>query len=180
MARLAPKPGARRALARVVTVDDLPGSDWTVLDQRTWRTGISGSATEWGRRARAARSVTAYRSFQAAFRQGCWVQVIPLASESDALSAIEEVGNRLLRNPQSRATILREQDVEIDPFPGAGRVWAHEMHTTGPLGDGVTKILAAAVSSYLIAVGAYGSPESAWDAVITLARRQAAELLAVA
>lgn len=180
MAQLAPKPGARRALGRVVTADDLPGSDWTVLDQRTWRTGMSGPATEWGRRARAARSVTAYRSFQAALRQGCWVQVMPLASESDALSAIKEVGDRLIRNPQSRGTMLREQDVEIDLFPGAGRVWAHEMHTTGPLGDGVTRILAAAVSLYVIAVATYGSPGWTWDAVITVARRQAAELLAVA
>jgi hypothetical protein len=45
-AQLAPKPGARQGLARVVTVDDLPGGGWSVIDERTWRTGVSGRATE--------------------------------------------------------------------------------------------------------------------------------------
>src|SRR5258708_31209538 len=89
-AQLMPKPGARQVLARVVTVDDLPGGGWSVIDERTWRTGVSGWATEGGKRARAARSVTACRSFEAvARRQGSWAQAMPLVSELDSLSALQ-------------------------------------------------------------------------------------------
>ena len=176
-AQLAPKPGARQVLARVVTVDDLPGGGWSVIDERTWRTGVSGWATEWGKRARAAGSVTAWCSFEAvAGRQGCWVQVVPLVSELDALSALEEAGDRALRNLRSKVTVLREHDVDIEAFPGASRVWAHEQHTSGPGGEGVAKMLAAASGACLIVVSASGPPQWAWDSVVSIARRQA-ELL---
>ena len=148
------------------------------MDERTWRTGVSGPATEWGRRARAAGSVTAWRSFELAARQWCWVQVVPLASESDALAAIEGVGDRMLGNLRSKAAVVREQDVQIAPFPGAGRVWAHEQHTSGPVGAGVAKTLAAAARTHLIMVSASGSPEWEWDTVSGLARRQATLLAA--
>lgn len=159
MAQLAPKPGARRALERVVTVHDLPGSGWRVQDERTWRTGVSGPATEWSRRARAAGSVTAWRSFELGARQWCWVQVVPLASEPDALSAIEGVGDRALGNLRGKVTVVREQDVRIEPFPQAGRVWAREWHTVGSTGSGVARILTAAAGTHLIVVSSAGSPE---------------------
>lgn len=174
-----PKPDARAALGRLITADDLPGDEWTIVDQRTWRTGMTGPPTPWARRARAARSVTAYRSFAAGSGQGCWVQVIAFASEADALSALEEVSGRLLRK-QSKSTVVREQDVTVDPFQGAGRVWAHEFVASTPDGEATTKIVAAAVSSQVAAVCASGSPGWDWDVVVTIARRQAAELLAVA
>ncbi len=155
-AQLMPKPGARQVLARVVTVDDLPGGGWSVIDERTWR------------------SVTAWRSFEAvAARQWCWVQVMPLVSEPDALSALEGIGDRLLRNLRAEVTLLREHDVAIEAFPGAGRVWAHEQHTIGPDGEGVARTLAAACGAYLIVVAASGSPEWPWDSVVSVARRQA-------
>ncbi len=153
-AQLMPKPGARQVLARVVTVDDLPGGGWSVIDERTWRSGVSVPATKWGRRARAAGSVTAWRSFEAvAARQWCWVQVMPLVSEPDALSALEGIGDRLLRNLRAEVTLLREHDVAIEAFPGAGRVWAHEQHTIGPDGEGVARTLAAAARIPFNAVG---------------------------
>lgn len=178
-AQLAPKPGAREVLARVVTVDDLPGSGWSVMDQRTWRTGVTGSPTEWGQRARSAGSVTGWRSFQAEDGGlGCWVQVVPLVSEPDALAALEGVLDRALRNLRSEVTVVREQDVDLEAFPGAGRVWAHEQHTSGPRGEGVTKMLAAASGTYLIVVCASGSPAWAWESVVAVARRQAERLAA--
>lgn len=144
------------------------------MDERTWRTGMSGPATAWGRRARAAGSVTARRSFELAARRWCWVQVVPLASEPDALSALEGVGDRMLRNLRSEVTVVREQDVQIDPFPGAAQVWAHEQHTSGPTGAGIAKMLAAATGTHLIVVSVSGSPEWEWNAIAGLAHRQAA------
>jgi hypothetical protein len=178
-AQLMQKPGARQVLARVVTVDDLPGGGWSVIDERTWRTGVSAPATGWGKRARAAGSVTAWRSFEAvAARQWCWVQVMPLVSELDALSALEGIGDRLLRNLRAEVALLREHDVDIEAFPGAGRVWAHEQHTIGPDGEGVARMLAATCGACVIVLSASGSPEWAWDSVVSIARRQAGLLAA--
>jgi hypothetical protein len=177
VAQLAPKPGARQAMACVVTADDLPGGRWTVRDERTWRTGVSGPATEWGKRARAVGSVTAWRSFHDdSAQRWCWVQVAPLASEQDALSALDGVFDRGLRNLRARVTLLREHDVDIEPFPGASRVWAHEQHTSGPTGEGVAKMLVAAAGACLIVVSASGFPGWEWDSVVVVARRQAALL----
>jgi hypothetical protein len=180
-AQLAPRPGARQALARVVTADDLPGDGWRVLDERTWRTGMSGPATGWSRRARAAGSVTAWRSFEAVpMRRWCWVQVVPLVSEADALSALGGVGNRGIRNLHARVTVVREHDVDIGAFPWAGKVWAHEQHTTEPDGSGVALMLAAVCGAYMIVVSGAGAPEWTWDEMVPVAARQAALLPALA
>jgi hypothetical protein len=88
---------------------------------------------------------------------------MPLVSEPDGLSAPEGIGDRLLRNLRAEVTLLREHDVDIEAFPGAGRVWAHEQHTIGPDGEGVARMLAAACGPYVIVVSASGSPEWAWD-----------------
>ena len=176
-AQLAPRPGASQALARVITVGDLPGGGWSVLDERTWRTGMSGPATPWGRRAREARSVTAWRSFGcASAKRSCWVQVVPLASEADALSALDGAGDRGLRNLRARVRLVREHDVDIEAFPGAAKVWAHEQHTTGPDGNGVSMMLAAACGTYMIVVSVAGVPEWTWDELVSVAARQAALL----
>lgn len=101
-----------------------------------------------------------------------------MASEQDALSALDGVLDRGLRNLGARVTVLREHDVDIEPFPAASRVWAHEQHTTGPAGEGLAKMLAAAAGTCLIVVSASGFPAWEWDSVVAVARRQAA-LLAV-
>ena len=174
-AQMSAGPGARRALARVVTAGDLPGGGWSVLDERTWRTGMSGPATGWGRRARAEGSVTAWRSFKAApAKRWCWVQVVPLVSEADALSALDEVGDRGIRNLRARVTVVREHDADIGAFPGAGKVRAHEQHTTGPDGEGAALMLAAACGRYMIVVSGSGAPEWTWDEMVPVAARQAA------
>ena len=178
-AQLTSKPGAREALARTVTTGDLPGDGWSVIDERTWRTGVTGPATEWGRRARKADCVTAWRSFKTA-RAGrwCWVQAVPLVSEADALSALEGTGDRLLRNLRAQVAVMREYDVAIDPFPGAGKVWAHEQRTAGPEGEGTALMLAAACGTSLIVVSGAGSPDWTWPEMIEVTARQAALLTA--
>jgi hypothetical protein len=178
-AQLASRPGARQALARVLSAGDLPGDGWSVIDERTWRTGIAGPATGWGRRARAAGSVTAWRSFQAASAQRwCWDQVVPLVSAADALSALDEAADRGIGNPRASVTVTRGHDAGIGAFPGAGNVRAREQHTTGPGGDGVAMMLAAACGTYLIVVSGSGSPQWTWEEMISVARRQAALLTA--
>ena len=68
--------------------------------------------------------------------------------------------------------------MDIEAFPGADRVWAHEHHTIGPDGEGVARMLAAACGAFVIVVSASDSPAWPWDSVVSVARRQAG-LLAV-
>jgi hypothetical protein len=179
VAQLGRKAGARDRLACLLRLEDLPGAGWRVLDERTWRTGVAGPATPWGGRARAAGSVTAWRSFQdATGRRWVWVQVMPLVSAQDALEALGGIGDRLLGNARATVKLVREHDVEVAPFAGASAVWAHEQHTAGPDGEGVSLLLAGVVAVSVVVVCASGSPAWDWGAVSELAARQADHLAA--
>ncbi len=57
-AQLGHKAGKDEVLARMLGADDLPDGPWRMMDQRTWRTGVIGPATEWGERARQVGSLT--------------------------------------------------------------------------------------------------------------------------
>src|ERR1039457_1852787 len=103
VAQLGRRAGARDALACLLGVEDLRGAGWRVLDERTWRTGVAEHAAPWGGQARAAGSVTAWRSFQdAAGRRWVWVQVMPLVSAQDALDALGGIGCWGTRVPRSK------------------------------------------------------------------------------
>lgn len=180
MAQLAARGGKGAALAGVLEERDLPGA-WRVEDERTWMTGRAGTATPWSRRAREAGSVTAWRSFHDGDGRWAWVQVVPLASAADARSALAEVGARLLANPRAEARVVRERRVRVEPFTGAGEVWAYEQHTrpvatSGP--DGVSLLLAGAVGSHVVVLGLSGTPAWDWDQASALAARQAERLTA--
>lgn len=176
IAQLGRKPGAREALARLLNVAQMPG--WVVTDQRTWRTGTA-HATEVTQRAKQAGSITAWRSLRdPASARWVWLQVVPLANPTDAGLMLPEVKDRLLANRGANVTLMDERDVELPPFPGAAAVFAHEQHTTGPSGIGVTRYLAGAVGADIVVVAGSGSPEWNWASVVELATRQAERLVA--
>jgi hypothetical protein len=80
---------------------EVPGGPWTVLGQRTYRTGASGSTSEVVERARALRSVTSLRAYQDAGRADLFVQVVRFASAGDARVAVD--GLRALPRSVPRA-----------------------------------------------------------------------------
>lgn len=176
-AQLGRKAGKGEALARLLSGSDLPDGPWRVTDQRTWRTGVAGPATAWGERARRAGSVTAWRAFshQTAPRWA-WIQVTPMASQEDAGAALADAGERGLANLRSRAQLVSQRDVPVEPFAGASAVWAREQHTEGSDGPGVVLMLAGAVSHWLVIVCLSGSPAWGWQSAPELAALQAARL----
>jgi len=157
---------------------DLPGT-WQVAGERTWLTGWLGPPTPWGRRARAAGSVTAWRCFRADSGRWAWVQVTPMTSERDARRALGDVGGRMLANPRAEVRVLSEHDVELAPFAGASAVWAREQRTR-PVAkrgdDGVSLLLAAAVGPDVTVLALSGTPAWDWGSASDLAARQAARL----
>ena len=177
LAQLTSRPGKEDLLSRILTGDDLPGH-WKTVDERTWLTGRTGPSTPWSRRARTAGSISAWRSLHDGADRWAWAQVVPLASVSDAGTALAEVGRRILGNPRAEVRIVREQDIRLAPFAGASAVWAHEQHTrpvAKPGTDGVS-LLAGAVGRYVVVLGLSGTPAWDWRSASGLAARQTALL----
>jgi hypothetical protein len=177
VAQLGRKAGKRDVLARLLDCGDLPGGPWQIVDERTWRTGVTGPSTPWGERARQVGSLTAWRSFRDADdSRWAWIQVTPLASAEDAKDAMTSIGERSLINLKAEVRLVSESDVPIEPFTGASAVWAREQHTEGPDGPGVVLMLAAAVHEWLMVVCLSGSPAWDWQSASELAAVQAARL----
>ncbi|KQX16902.1 hypothetical protein ASC82_01225 [Streptomyces sp. Root431] len=178
LAQFAAGKGHKGALSRLLAGDDLPGT-WTVVDERTWLTGRAGASTPWSEAARKNGSVTAWRSYHDGRDRWAWIQVVPLASESDAHRALRETGDRLLTNPRAGIGITDERDVEVKPFAGATTVWAREQRSRhAGTGDftGLTLLLAGVVGKYLVVLSLSGTPLWDWDSASVLAGRQAALL----
>nr|WTB34488.1 hypothetical protein OG781_37795 [Streptomyces sp. NBC_00830] len=178
LARFAAGKGHKAVLSRLLTSHDLPGP-WTAVDERTWLTGRAGASTPWAERARRSGSVTAWRSFHDGRDRWAWIQVVPLASESDAHRALREAGDRLLSNPRAAIRVVDERDVEVKPFAGAAAVWAREQRAqhvaTGDF-TGLTLLLAGVVGTHLVVLSLSGTPTWDWDSASVLAGRQAALL----
>jgi hypothetical protein len=173
-ARLGRSPAKRDALARLLRAGDLPGAGWKPMSQRTWPTGAKGPRTEWAARARAAGSLTVWRSFQnRSVRQWLWLQIVPLLSIADAHAEFKQIRERGLRHQGARVRVQSEKDVAIDPFPGASKIWAHEQQIVGLAGPGVNKLLVVAVGSNVIVACSSGAPVVNWQAMAGLAAKQA-------
>lgn len=176
-AQLRPKAGKNDVLARLLPAADLPRGQWQIVDQRTWRTGTTGSPTPWGDRARRGGSVTAWRSFRdAEAKRWAWIQIAPLASASDAESALSGVADRGLANLRSRVRLVSHADISLQLFEGASAVWAREQRTEGDGGAGLVLILAAAVGDWLTVICLSGSPAWNWPSAAALAAHQAGRL----
>ncbi|HET6353112.1 hypothetical protein [Streptomyces sp.] len=178
LARYKAGKGHEALLSLLLTRDDLPG-EWTVVDERTWLTGQAGPSTPWAERARKKGSVTAWRSFHDGHDRWAWIQIVPLASESDARMALREAGERLLSNPRAAIRVVDEQDVEVEPFAGATVVWAREQraqHVATGNFAGLTLLLAGVVGPNLVVLSLSGTPAWDWELASALAERQAARL----
>lgn len=170
--RLGRSPAKRDALARLLRAGDLPGAGWKPMSQRTWPTGAKGPDTEWGARARAAGSLTAWRSFQnRSVRQWLWLQMAPLVSIQDAHAEFEQIKERGLRHQGARVKVRSERDVMVEPFAGSSKIWAFEQRITGLGGPGENKLLVAAVNSTVIVVCSTGAPVVNWQSMAALAAK---------
>jgi hypothetical protein len=170
-ARLGLKPGKKQSLSLLPDVGDLPGDGWKVLDEQTWRTGHIGKATDWAERARNLHSVTALRSFeQEEASRWLLAQVVPLANEPDAKSALSEVPYRFLRNRKFAGSITHEHRVDGLSVPGSAESWAYEQETTSDIGDGITMYLAGVAGSVcFMLVASASTGRWSWDDLTQLA-----------
>jgi hypothetical protein len=182
LAQLGPKPGRRAALRRCLEDTDLPGGAWLRTDQHTWRTGLSNAPDRWTREAKAAGSVTAWRSFALGEIRWLWIQVVPLARAADGAEAVATAANPTneLHALGSRVTVTESADVAPPDIVGASVVSAREQRTVGRKGEGIVLTIRFATGSYLVVMMASALAAQAWkwSELAAIANLQVARLAA--
>lgn len=122
-------------MERLLAVGELPGAGWKVLDQRTWRTGVGGGAP-WQSRAWAAKSVTAWRSFeQPSTGRGLWIQATPLASSEDCADAIADLPGKSVANLRFKGELVEQHDVAVPFREHSASDRADGQHAVGPVNE---------------------------------------------
>jgi hypothetical protein len=177
LAQLGRKPGGSQALSQILDPADLPGRGWTVMDQRTWRTG-SDPTTDWQRRAKAAACITAWRSFeQTGAKRGLWIQATPVVDSADAASALSQLPERMLRNLRANVRVVEEREVP-PPAPLTSEIaWAWEQRAEGKIGESISLTLILASGRNVITVAGSGLDKSwTWGEMRDLAQCQASRL----
>lgn len=176
LGQLGPRRGSRAALQRLLSVGDLPGAGWKVIDQRTWRTGVGGRSA-WQASARAVGSITAWRSFeQANASRYLWVQVTPLASPSDAAEALAALEDKSMANLRFRGAPGERRTVSLSLR--SGQATGVEQDTSLPSGPSTTLMLPVIDGATLVLVcaSATGADPWHWPDVVALAEAQSARL----
>lgn len=173
------KPNKKLVLARLLHPSELQGAPWVVLDERTWRAGEGGSAP-WQVRARAARSIVAWRSFtQKPPSLALWAEIVPLATPEDACEALSFLPSAFLKNIRDKVDLISEQEVDGPAIAGTDAKWCFEQVTRkrGVVDNTSCKFAGGVVGSFVFAImcGGLGSGWT-WDDVSALASRQAGKL----
>ncbi len=176
-ASLGRKPGVEEIISVFPDASCLPGAGWRVLDERTWLTGIDNHA-DWARRAQELGSITAWRSFEDKRRQQwVWVQVVPLATATDAELALDAAPEKFLRNLRAKVTVVSEGDVDPPGVEGATRVWAHAQQTASRSGQGQALTLAFTADRHLgVVTWSSNVGQASWDDVTAVAAEICAQI----
>jgi len=178
-AQIGPKPGKKRSLTMLLDLSELPGDDWKMLDQRTWRTGIATPIPDWTKRANEAGSVTAWRSFgqKTGPSQTIWTQVTPFVSADDAQSALTDTPKNMMRNLWAEVSPTSERVIEDYSIPDVTSQWFYEQEALSSEGASTSRFVAATVAEWLFVVACAGLDGTwIWADVITLASTQARKI----
>lgn len=181
LAQLGWQPGAKVGLSRLLDASDLVANEpisasgfglWRRLDQRAWRTGAVASPRPWQVAARAAGSLTVWRSLVCRPRgPWLWVQWIPLVDATDAAQALVAAQDPTmgLRNLRADVETLARRDLQSPPVVvGADLVSATEEDTTDP---GTVLTLRCTAGRHLVVLCAAGAGWD-WPALVSLAELQ--------
>lgn len=153
LAQLGRKRGARTTLALLPTENDLPGTGWMRVDQRTWRTGVV--FTDAG------------RAGESAFHQECQrhsvlskstLSAVALGA-SGALTSTDDARAAIVAditfggNPRFRGKITSQGEVAGIDVAASDLSRAFEYRTVIKAGDGISRILTGCALSFDYALG---------------------------
>jgi hypothetical protein len=148
--------GLRRSakeLSRSMLLDptELPGSGWTTLSERYWRSGMRVAPTDEGKRARHAGNVTAWRSCeQSGASRWLWAQVAPMVSEQDAASYVPKVPSQLVADPRAKRAPVERRTVKDSQVPGLALASVVEGTSADQRGSGLGWTVIGQVGSVVL------------------------------
>lgn len=149
------------SMSMLLSVEDLPNAGWRQIDERRWRVGVLSKGAEWAERARRARCVTAWRSFeQVGAGRWLWIQASQLVSEADAEALVVLQVNRL-RNLRAQVRVVEESEVEPPAISRASKVVAFRQTAIGRDGESIALYLAWA-SRHVMSVLACSGTKGSW------------------
>jgi hypothetical protein len=162
------------SLAMLLDESELPDADWTLLHERSWRTGAGGMKSEEVRAAHRIGTFTAIRLFEHVFRnRWVWIEVMPFASAQDAQSAVPKIRTGLVSNPNATVTVIEERTIEDQEVPGLAHPLVFEQVTTGRNGRGAARYIGGHVDRVLFLVSTSASEAGwPWNEVTSLASLQ--------
>jgi hypothetical protein len=170
------KVGQRRiathyAVGMLTRLEDLPADEWSILGQRTWRTGKLGHRSDEGDRAAEMGTVTAVRSFQnSSHTRWFMTKVVPMATTDDAQLVLERASQSGMKNPRAKVALLRELRTQAPVVLGVSASWALEHHVFNPeRGEHVVQLMGATVGKVVLTLQASGWTDWSWSEVSAVA-----------
>ena len=170
---------AQRAEVKGMLLDLTELDDgWSIVTERSWRTGVIGSRSDVGRRARRAGTFTALRRFkkEAPYR-GLFVEAICCASPDDSRRMLSKMETTLIFYPRRRSSVEATIPGVVTPGTFREPPYASEMLVRTKLGTSSQKLIAGSVSNALFVVSGSGF-DGGWDwaDLESIATAQAAKL----
>lgn len=159
--------------AMLLEPSELPGDGWKVSGGRSWRPGFDDYRDERSQRARLTGEYISLRYFeQPKNLRWLWTQVLPFASEEDAIDALPHLPGRMNRN--SERAFAESKIIGDLRVADVAHSIVFEESSTGLAGPGVGKYVCGNVNHIVFVVGcAMLGDEWPWSDVIVLAELQA-------
>jgi hypothetical protein len=105
-----------------------------------------------------------------------WIEVLPLASTTDAQLMVPELHRGFVPNP-AKVKVLHEEKVASQDVPEVAEPWFYEQRTIGRMGPGTGRFIGGNIVDVVFLVAASGRGEGwPWADVIAIASAQAVKL----
>jgi hypothetical protein len=174
IAGLGRKPGKQIALGMLLDIRNLPGDEWQVVKERSWRTGVVGKSTDRSRRAREIRSISVERMFHRGVPLGTiTLGIYPYASIADAQSAVRDSRVDLMGYRPMNAKVTSEATIEDLRMSGIDNPWALEQHIEERSGSGLRRLTRGNVDRFVVGLGSFAHGQGwAWEDLIPVVAAQ--------
>jgi hypothetical protein len=168
------KSAKRRSLAMLVDHEELPDDAWASVRDVAWRMGAVGIQTEQGHRAWISGAVTAFRLLKDSAKvRRLGIQVLPFASESDAVAAAPHMPMRLLFHDDAAGEWMIKDGLKI---PGVLRPLAFERFTERMGVRENQRMVVGSIDRIAFHVCSHAVDAFDWDEVTQIAELQAEKI----
>lgn len=139
---------------------------WVQTDERSWRTGVLTHSSDEAVRAQHEGSVSSLRMFlEPTSKKVLMLQVVPMASNADASTAVPHILEHVILNPQLEAQSIGEELVEKTEVPWLTNGIAREITARAPHGIAGNKLAVSSTKSVVVAVVCAPSVAWTWDEI---------------